>query len=64
MEFYARTLALSIWFSKPGLTCFRFGQSYLMIEHGGVAADPVHILQGDHDPLVMGNVDADQTGHA
>jgi len=38
VEFYARTLALSIWFSKPELTCFRFGQSYLMIEHGGVAA--------------------------
>jgi len=38
VELYARTLALSIWFSKPELTCFRFGQSYLMIEHGGVAA--------------------------
>jgi|GEM_PF-2482394 len=28
VELYARTLALSIWFSKPELTCFRFGQSY------------------------------------
>jgi lactoylglutathione lyase len=39
VEFYKRALSLSIWYAKPDLTCFRFGQSYLMVERGGVAAD-------------------------
>ena len=38
VAFYLRVLGLSVWFSKPELTCFRFGDAYLMVERGGVAA--------------------------
>jgi lactoylglutathione lyase len=38
VDFYGRVLALSVWFAKPTLTCFRFGPAYLMVESGGVAA--------------------------
>ena len=38
VEFYQNTLGLGVWYAKPELTCFRFGQGYLMIEHGGVAS--------------------------
>jgi lactoylglutathione lyase len=39
VAFYQRVLALSIWFAKPELTCFRFGSSYLMVERGGVGCE-------------------------
>lgn len=37
VAFYERVLGLSVWFCKPELTCFRFGEAYLMVERGGVA---------------------------
>jgi lactoylglutathione lyase len=32
--FYRDTLGLPVWFEKPGLTCLRFGDGYLMVEDG------------------------------
>ncbi len=39
VNFYHRALGLPIWFEKSGLTCLRYGASYLMIEHEGFAWD-------------------------
>jgi len=38
VTFYRDTLGLPVWFEKTGLVCLRFGEGYLMIETGGVAA--------------------------
>ncbi len=35
--FYRDTLGLPEWYRKDGLVCLRFGDGYLMVEHGGVA---------------------------
>lgn len=39
LAFYRDIIGLPVWFEKPGLACLRFGDGYLMIEHGGVARD-------------------------
>jgi lactoylglutathione lyase len=39
VAFYRDTLELPIWYEKPSLVCFRFGDGYLMVETGGVARD-------------------------
>jgi lactoylglutathione lyase len=39
VAFYRDMLELPIWYEKPGLVCFRFGDGYLMVETGGVARD-------------------------
>lgn len=35
VAFYRDTLDLPVWYVKPLLTCFRFGDGYLMVESGG-----------------------------
>jgi lactoylglutathione lyase len=37
VAFYRDILELPIWYEKPSLVCFRFGDGYLMVETGGVA---------------------------
>ncbi len=39
VAFYRDTLGLPEWYRKDGLVCLRFGDGYLMVEHGGVARD-------------------------
>ena len=39
VAFYHETIGLPLWFRKDGLVCLRFGDGYLMLEHGGVAVE-------------------------
>ncbi len=39
LAFYRDVLGLPLWYEKPGLSCLRFGDGYLMIETGGFARD-------------------------
>jgi lactoylglutathione lyase len=41
VRFYRDTLGLPVWYTKPSLVCFRFGDGYLMIETGGFAFDGI-----------------------
>ena len=36
--FYRDIVGLPVWFEKPGLTCLRFGDGYLMVEDGAERA--------------------------
>jgi len=38
VDFYQDKLGLPVLFSKADLTCFRFGDAYLMVEMGGVSS--------------------------
>lgn len=38
VQFYCDLVGLEIMYAKPGLTCFSFGTSYLMVESDGVAS--------------------------
>lgn len=35
VRFYRDLLELPVWYEKPTLTCFRFGDGYLMVERDG-----------------------------
>ena len=39
VSFYRDIIGLAVWFEKPGLVCFRFGDGYLMVERGGIGKD-------------------------
>jgi lactoylglutathione lyase len=39
VAFYRDLIGLPVWFSKPGLVCFRFGDGYLMVETAETASD-------------------------
>ncbi len=38
LTFYRDTMGLPVWYDKGHLCCLRFGEGYLMIEHGGHAS--------------------------
>jgi lactoylglutathione lyase len=56
VAFYRDILELRVWFEKPGLVCFRFGDGYLMVETGGVARDG-RKLQSENPTMLRFNVD-------
>jgi len=60
--FYRDTLGLPEWYRKDGLVCLRFGDGYLMVEHGGVAKSG-RKPNSENPTMLRFNVD-DVTGSA
>ncbi len=56
VAFYRDILELLVWYEKPGLVCFRFGDGYLMVETGGVARDG-RKSQSENPTMLRFNVD-------
>ena len=56
VAFYRDILELPVWYEKPGLVCFRFGDGYLMVETGGVARDS-RKPQSENPTMLRFNVD-------
>lgn len=56
VAFYRDLLGLPVWFEKDGLVCLRFGDGYLMVEHGGVARDG-RKAQSENPTMLRFNVD-------
>jgi lactoylglutathione lyase len=56
VAFYRDVLELPIWYEKPGLVCFRFGDGYLMVETGGVARGG-RKSQAENPTILRFNVD-------
>jgi lactoylglutathione lyase len=61
VAFYRDIVGLSVWFEKPGLVCFRFGNCYLMVETGGVAHNG-RKPQSGNPTMLRFNVDDVESG--
>jgi lactoylglutathione lyase len=77
VKFYQDVLELKVMFSKDTLTCFQFGESYLMVEVSGHSAKEVAVderyktclrmnvsdLRAIADKLISKNIDVDYQQH-